>query len=116
MPPVHAQPVPQDSAPGAVSRDPATGEIFARYPFQTPAEVEATLAATHAGFLQWRARPVAERARVIAKLADIIETETDAFAAIITREMGKTAREAKAEVSEVRQDGRLLRRKRPEDA
>ena len=94
----NAQPVHQDNAPGAVSRDPATGEVFARYPFQTAAEIEATLAATHAAFLQWRAEPIAERARVVARLADIIETEADAFAAIITREMGKTAREAKAEV------------------
>ena len=99
MPSAHAQPIGQDDVRGAVSRDPATGEIFARYPFQTAAEVEATLAATHAAFLQWRAKPVAERARVVAKLADIIETEVDGFAAIITREMGKTAKEAKAEVS-----------------
>ena len=100
MSPSQAQrpPSQQDNSPGAVSRDPATGEVFARYPFQTADEVEATLAATHAAFLKWRALPVSERARVVAKLADIIETEADTFASIITREMGKTAREAKAEV------------------
>ena len=88
----------QDNTPGAVSRNPATGEVFARYPFQSSADIEATLAAGHAAFLTWRAMPVAERAGVIHKLADVIETEADTFAAIITREMGKTAREAKAEV------------------
>ena len=94
----HRQPVPQDNVPSAVSRNPATGEVFARYPFQTADEIEATLATTHAAFLQWRATPVGDRARVLAKLADILETEVDEFAAIITSEMGKTLREAKAEV------------------
>ena len=93
-----AQPITQDNIAAAVSRNPATGEILARYPFQTATEVEALLAAANGAYRRWRALPVAERARVVAKLADVLETETDAFAAIITREMGKTAREAKAEV------------------
>jgi succinate-semialdehyde dehydrogenase len=85
-------------APGAVSRNPATGETIARYPFQSAAEIESTLAATHAAFLEWRAAPIEARATVMSRLADVLEAEADAFAALITSEMGKTLREAKAEV------------------
>jgi hypothetical protein len=38
-------------ATGAVSRNPATDALIATYPYQTPAEVEATLSANAAAFL-----------------------------------------------------------------
>lgn len=88
---------PGDDRPGAVSRNPATGAIIARYPFQDAGEIEATLAETHRGFLEWRDRPIAERAAVIRRLAAILEAEADAFADLVTSEMGKTLAEAKAE-------------------
>lgn len=93
------QPVAQDNAPGAVSRNPATGEVFARYPFDNPQQVEAILVAAEGAYRKWAATPIGERARVIAKLADVIEAEKDAFASIISREMGKTIKEAHAEVA-----------------
>ena len=95
---VQRKTVQQNNAPGAVSRDPSTGEVFAHYPFQTQAEVETTLAETHAAFLTWRALPIADRAAVMMSLAKILEEDADSFADLITREMGKTLREAKAEV------------------
>ena len=91
------QPVDQDNRPGAVSRNPATGEVIARYPFQTADEVEATLAQTHAAFLEWRTRPIVERAAVMKRLSEILEAEADAFADLITSEMGKTLAEARGE-------------------
>ena len=89
---------PSMQAPGATSRNPATGEVIAHYPFQSEAEIEETLATTHAAFLTWRAMPVDQRAAVIGRLSSVLEGEADAFAALITREMGKTLKEAKAEV------------------
>ena len=91
------QPAAND-APGAVSRNPATGAIIARYPFQSGAEVERTIARTHAAFLEWRAVPIAERAARFRTLAKVLEDEADSFAALITAEMGKTLSAAKAEV------------------
>jgi succinate-semialdehyde dehydrogenase len=87
-----------DVVPGATSRNPATGEIIAHYPFQTPAEVEQTLAQSHAAFLTWRALSVADRAAVQRRLGDYLERHVDRLAAIITDEMGKTRREAVAEI------------------
>ncbi len=91
------EPIDRDNRPGAVSRNPATGEVIARYPFQRADEVEATLAQTHRAFLEWRTRPMAERAAVMKRLSEILEAEADAFADLMTSEMGKTLREAKAE-------------------
>ena len=67
--------IPQDNIPAAVSRNPATGAILARYPFQSHVEVEALLTAADGAYRRWRTQPIAERARVIAKLADVLETE-----------------------------------------
>ena len=100
MPTLQAErsPRPAPETPGAVSRNPATGEIIARYPFQTESEIEETLATTHAAFLKWRAIPVEARAIVLSRLAEVLEGEAAAFADLITSEMGKTLKEAKAEV------------------
>jgi len=45
-------------ATGAVSRNPATGELIATYPYQTPAGVKATLSANAAAFLLWCDMPM----------------------------------------------------------
>ena len=85
-------------APGATSRNPATGEVFAHYPFQTPREIEVTLAETHGAYLEWRTMPIGERATVVGHLAAVLRERADALADLITAEMGKTLGEAKAEV------------------
>ncbi len=82
----------------AVSRNPATGEEIERFPFQTPAEVERLLTQAEAAFRAWRAMPVAERAAVYDRLAGVLRRRVDEVAPVITREMGKTLREARAEV------------------
>ncbi|MGI3777511.1 MAG: aldehyde dehydrogenase family protein, partial [Janthinobacterium lividum] len=51
-------------APGAVSRDPATGVVIERFAFQGSGEVERLLAGAEAAFRVWRDMPVGERARV----------------------------------------------------
>ncbi len=87
-----------DAEAGAISRNPATGTLIARYPFQTERQIEETLAETHAAYLAWRTVPIAKRAEVVGALARVIESETDRFASLITDEMGKTLKEARAEI------------------
>ena len=87
------------SRPGATSRNPATEEVLAHYPFETTADVEATLTAAHAAFCAWRETPVAERAGVIGRLARVLEDHVDRLAGLITDEMGKTLKEAHAEIA-----------------
>jgi succinate-semialdehyde dehydrogenase len=85
-------------AAGAVSRNPATDELIATYPYQTPAEVETTLRANAAAFRVWRDTPMAERVAAYRRLAATLRDRSETLAAIITAEMGKTIGAARAEV------------------
>lgn len=80
------------------SRNPATGEVVARYPEQSPAEVEACLARAWSGWKHWSAAPLAARTAFLNRLADVLEGRVDEFARLITLEMGKPCAEAQAEV------------------
>ncbi|MBV8625593.1 MAG: NAD-dependent succinate-semialdehyde dehydrogenase [Herbaspirillum sp.] len=82
----------------ATSRNPATGELIATYAFQTPSEVERLLDASAAAFRLWRATPMRERVAAYRRLSAVLRERSDALAALITAEMGKTISAARAEV------------------
>jgi succinate-semialdehyde dehydrogenase len=82
----------------ATSRNPATGELIATYPFQTQSEVEQLLDANGAAFRLWRATPMAERVLAYHRLAATLRERSESFAALITAEMGKTLGAARGEV------------------
>ena len=69
--------------------NPATGETVARYDSFTDAQVEAALARAQAAFESWRNVPVAERAGIVRRAAELHRERRKDLAAIITREMGK---------------------------
>jgi succinate-semialdehyde dehydrogenase/glutarate-semialdehyde dehydrogenase len=69
--------------------NPATGETVARYDSFSDAQVEAALAKAQAAFEAWRNRPVAERAAIVGRAAELHRERRKELAAIITREMGK---------------------------
>jgi len=85
-------------AAGAVSRNPASGELIATYAFQTPAEVERLLDDNAAAFRMWRATPMSERVGTYRRLAAALRQNAENLAATITAEMGKTLGAARAEV------------------
>jgi succinate-semialdehyde dehydrogenase/glutarate-semialdehyde dehydrogenase len=76
------------------SVNPATGERLRAFEPDAPAAVEDKLAAAAAAFRDWRRRPVTERAGVLRRAGDILEAEKQAFAALMTAEMGKLTRAA----------------------
>ncbi|MDQ2934748.1 MAG: NAD-dependent succinate-semialdehyde dehydrogenase [Chloroflexota bacterium] len=78
--------------------NPATGETVARYNRFTDAQVEQTLGTAEAGFETWRKFPVAERAAMVRRAAELHRERREALAAIIVREMGKVKAGALAEV------------------
>jgi acyl-CoA reductase-like NAD-dependent aldehyde dehydrogenase len=80
------------------SRNPTTGEVIARYPEHTPAEVDACLARAWSGWESWSSTPLTERTAFLNRLADVLEARVDEFARLITLEMGKPYAEAQAEV------------------
>jgi succinate-semialdehyde dehydrogenase/glutarate-semialdehyde dehydrogenase len=71
------------------SINPATGETLAAYPTLAPAELEAKLALAHDAAARWRRTPVAERAAMVARLGDLLESEKDRLGRLMTSEMGK---------------------------
>lgn len=82
----------------ATSRNPATGELIATYPFQTQSEVEQLLDVNAAAFRLWRATPMRERVTTYRRLSAILRERSENIAALITAEMGKTLVSARAEV------------------
>src|SRR5689334_5450428 len=78
--------------------NPATGETVARYDQFTDAQVEEALARAQRAFETWRELPVAERAGIVRRAAELHRERRKDLAAIITREMGKPFGAAVGEV------------------
>ena len=79
------------------STNPATGAVLARFETLSDGALEERLKRAQAAFEQWKAVPIAERARLMTRVADILEADSDRLAAIVTSEMGKPLRDGKAE-------------------
>jgi lactaldehyde dehydrogenase / glycolaldehyde dehydrogenase len=78
--------------------NPATGETIVRVAEGGPTEAGLALAAARAALPEWRARPPLERARFLARIAELVEDRLEFLAAIVTLEQGKTIAEARGEV------------------
>jgi malonate-semialdehyde dehydrogenase (acetylating)/methylmalonate-semialdehyde dehydrogenase len=78
--------------------NPATGEVLARVPLATTAEVNKAVEAAAAAFPNWRRTPAEDRIQPLFKLKMLLEDHIDDIARIITQENGKTFTEAKAEM------------------
>lgn len=78
--------------------NPATGETVKEYATSTDAEVDNAIAAAHGAFATWRATPVAERAEVVRKIAQLHRDRKDELARAMTIEMGKPLSAAEGEV------------------
>ncbi|HMJ04058.1 MAG TPA: aldehyde dehydrogenase family protein [Conexibacter sp.] len=79
-------------------RDPATGELLAHVPLSGPADVDAAVAAARAAQPAWRETSPLVRARAIFRLREVLDAHRDELAALVTRDMGKTLADARAEV------------------
>src|SRR6201996_1538297 len=69
--------------------NPATGEVTQKFDFATDAEVEQALSAATEAFTAWRARPLAERAAIVKRVAELFTERSKDLAELITTEMGK---------------------------
>jgi succinate-semialdehyde dehydrogenase/glutarate-semialdehyde dehydrogenase len=77
--------------------NPATGETVKTFDALSPEEVDAKLTRAADAFQTYRLTSFAERAGWMRTAADILDKDTDAIAATMTTEMGKTLKAAKAE-------------------
>ena len=78
--------------------NPATEEVIASFDAFGPDEVEMALAEAQDAFLDWRERPIAERAVPMRALARVLRERSERYARLATLEMGKPITEAKAEI------------------
>ncbi|MYN16184.1 CoA-acylating methylmalonate-semialdehyde dehydrogenase [Rugamonas sp. FT107W] len=79
--------------------NPALGEPVARVALGTTEEVDAAVRAAEKAFPAWSATPPLTRARVLFKYLQLCQQHTDEFAAMLTREHGKTFADAQGEVA-----------------
>jgi malonate-semialdehyde dehydrogenase (acetylating)/methylmalonate-semialdehyde dehydrogenase len=78
--------------------NPATGEVLARVPLSTAADLDAAVAAARAALPEWRGVSVIARARKLFALREGLEARKEELARSVTTEMGKTLVDARAEV------------------
>jgi succinate-semialdehyde dehydrogenase / glutarate-semialdehyde dehydrogenase len=78
--------------------NPATGELVEEIENATDEEVRAAIDRVHGAYGAWRRRPVAERAAIVSRAAELFAERSDELAAIMTLEMGKRINEGRGEV------------------
>jgi len=71
--------------------DPATGQAVAEVPDSSPREVPAVVARARAAYEIWRETTAGERARVLLRLADLVEADADELTRLEVEETGKPA-------------------------
>ncbi|MCA0177528.1 MAG: L-glutamate gamma-semialdehyde dehydrogenase [Proteobacteria bacterium] len=64
------------------------------------AEIDAAMATLHAGFWAWNDRPVAERAAIIRRAADLLDARLPEYCGLLVKEAHKTLGDCVAEVRE----------------
>ena len=78
--------------------NPSTGEVAARVPCCTNAEVESAIQAAKAAFPAWAATPVIKRVQVLYKMRDLIEAHMEELTHLVAEENGKVWSEAQGDV------------------
>jgi succinate-semialdehyde dehydrogenase/glutarate-semialdehyde dehydrogenase len=81
------------------TRNPATGEVLKTFEALGDAEVDERIARAAAAAAAYRTTTFAERAGWARAAADLLDAEVDSVATLMTTEMGKTLKAAKAETS-----------------
>ena len=74
--------------------NPATGETLRTFDALNEYDVSARLDRAVQAFHQWRLTPVSDRAAVVARAGEILETNKDRFGELMTLEMGKPLKAA----------------------
>jgi acyl-CoA reductase-like NAD-dependent aldehyde dehydrogenase len=79
-------------------RSPATGEVISSVARSDRADVDAAVAAARAAQPQWARRTVVDRGSILRRIAQLLERDADAVAAIVAEETGKSPGDARGEV------------------
>ena len=89
-------------------RSPATGEVLARVPHASPADVDRAVEAARSAWKTWRLTPPFERAAACHRIADRILARKEQIATVLSLEQGKPYQaEALPEVEETSENFRI---------
>src|SRR3954454_21536697 len=64
------------------------------------ADIDDAVAAARAGYADWFATPMPKRGDYLRRIGNLLESQKDSLAELMTREMGKTLKEARGDVQE----------------
>jgi succinate-semialdehyde dehydrogenase/glutarate-semialdehyde dehydrogenase len=81
------------------SMNPATGEVVRDFQPHTDAQVADAIARAHDTFRTWSRTGFARRASLMQAAADLLDAENEQIAQVMTLEMGKTIKSARAEAA-----------------
>jgi succinate-semialdehyde dehydrogenase/glutarate-semialdehyde dehydrogenase len=79
--------------------NPATGQPFAEVPAGTEQDVDGAVQAARRAFSEWSELAVSKRGEILGKAAHHVEEHLDELIPLLTREQGKTLRDARIEIS-----------------
>jgi len=80
------------------SRNPCDDSLLASYPLHSPAQVEAIVQEVQAAQREWGQRALAARMALLPAIGAALRTSLETHAQLVTREMGKPIRQARAEL------------------
>ena len=78
--------------------NPSTGQVAAKVPLATTAEVDAAVATAVQAQREWAAWNPQRRARVLMRFVDIVNQNADELATLLSMEHGKTHADAKGDI------------------
>lgn len=78
--------------------NPATGETVKAYPTATDEHISAAVTTADTAFKAWNRTALADRVKLLSRVAELYTERRDELAAIVTREMGKPVFQAQIEV------------------
>jgi alpha-ketoglutaric semialdehyde dehydrogenase len=91
--------VPASNGQTFENRNPAnTDDLIGHFPKSPREDAKRAIDAAHAAFPAWSAMTAPARGRIIAKAAQIMRERADELGAVMTREEGKTYKEARGEL------------------
>ncbi len=91
----------RESASKAPYRDgynPSTGEVIAKIPQCTVAELDEAVAAAKAAYPAWSRTPVRSRVQVLFRMKALMDQHVDELTTLLCREQGKTRSESKGDI------------------
>jgi acyl-CoA reductase-like NAD-dependent aldehyde dehydrogenase len=79
--------------------NPATGQVFADVAGGTAEDVDAAVHSAARAFADWSALAVSRRGEILGRAAHHVEAHVDELVPLLTREQGKTLRDARIEIT-----------------